>query len=946
MAEKIVLIDGHSILNRAFYGMPDLTNSAGLHTGAIYGFLNILFRILDEEKADYLTVAFDVHAPTFRHEVYSEYKGTRSAMPDELREQVPLMKKVLTSMGIRICEKAGLEADDILGTLAKKAQSEGMEVCLVSGDRDLLQIADEHIQIRIPKTIKGQTTLENYYAGDVLEKMQVTPEEFIQVKALQGDTSDNVPGVPGVGPKTATQLIVRYKTVENVYAHLDEITKKALHENLANNRDKALLSLFLVTIRTDCDIDLDRQEARIGNFYTRQAYELFTELGFKNYLRRFDSSVTASATKADRDSFTYSVMRSRLDADAFLSGFRSRAAEEFVGVYLLFDRKPLSMPDRLTGAAFSTSEGTVFIPVSDPEEDEGTFVSEGPEGQLSFADALSAAVEDARTKVKEERVTTAYLTKWLGKIRRAVKAAVSEAAGAAVFGLKNQFPFWDISADEFKDGIRLDGMFDLLIGAYLNNPLKNDYEPEDVASEYLGDTIQGRKQFLDKKTCLQKMEESFEETALFCARTADALRRAAAKVQDKLREQEMLSLYRTMELPLSYILYDMERIGIRVMPEHLRSYGEKLTGRIEELEKSIHELAGEEFNIASPKQLGVILFEKLELPGAKKTKSGYSTAAEVLEKLAPDYQIVRDILEYRALTKLKSTYADGLYAFIADDSRIHTTFNQTITATGRISSTDPNLQNIPMRTDLGREIRKVFVPAGDWTFTDADYSQIELRILASMSGDDGLIEAFHNHMDIHRSTASKVFHTPFDQVSDLQRRNAKAVNFGIVYGISSFGLSQDLSISVKEANGYIEEYFRTYPGIKAFLDRLVSDAKKNGYSVTLFGRRRPIPELANSNFMQRQFGERVAMNAPIQGTGADIMKLAMIRVWEMLHRQGLRSELILQIHDELLIETAPGEEEAVEQILKEGMMGAAGEDRMKVLLEVECHSGRDWYEAK
>ena len=431
--------------------------------------------------------------------------------------------------------------------------------------------------------------------------------------------------------------------------------------------------------------------------------------------------------------------------------------------------------------------------------------------------------------------------------------------------------------------------------------------------------------------------------AEFAAQISDTLVREAEPVRKKLEEEGMLELYEKVELPLTYILYDMQRIGIRVVPEKLAAYGDQLTGRIAELEKSIHEKAGHSFNIASPKQLGQVLFEEMQLPGGKKTKSGFSTAADVLDKLAPDYPIVEEVLEYRALTKLKSTYADGLQAFIADDSRIHTTFHQTITATGRISSTDPNLQNIPMRTELGRAIRKVFIPSEGYCFTDADYSQIELRILASLSGDEALIEAYRENRDIHRTTASRVFHTPFEEVTDLQRRNAKAVNFGIVYGISSFGLSQNLSISRGEAKEYINEYFRMFPGIKVFLDEEVSEAKEKGYSVTMFGRRRPIPELGSSNFMQRQFGERVAMNAPIQGTGADIMKIAMIRVFEALHRQGLSSRLILQIHDELLIETKAGEEEKVAQILRDGMMGAA---KLLVPLEIDCHTGADWYEAK
>ena len=885
--DKLVLIDGHSLLNRAFYGMPDLTNSAGIHTGAVYGFLNILLHVLEEEQAQYLAVAFDVHAPTFRHEAYPAYKGTRHPMPEELRQQVPLMKEVLRAMGIPTCEKAGLEADDILGTLAKRAQADGLEATIVSGDRDLLQIADEHILIRIPKTKGGQTLIENYRAADVQKAFGVTPEEFIQVKALQGDSSDNIPGVPKVGPKTATDLIARYHSVDGVYAHLDEIRRKSLHDTLAANEELARLSLFLVTIRTDAEVDLNLEDARIGNFYTPEAFRLFTELGFKNYLSRFDS---ASVAEQDKDTRVLQVTEPEEIDAAFAA---AAAAGAVIGAVPLYEKTTKGLPDQLLGLALASGEETWWVPGA------------------KAADALPG-------------------------LRRS-------GARIAVFDLKGQMPFWNLREDELREGIDLGGLFDVLLAAYLLNPLKSDYEPEDVASEYLGETIEGRKAFLGKKSLAEKVSEAPESAAAYAAAIARTLAKEAPVLTQRLREQGMWDLYEQVELPLSYILYDMQRIGIRVMPDKLKEYGDQLIGRIGELEASIYAQAGHEFNIASPKQLGKVLFEELHLPNGRKTKSGYSTAADVLEKLSPEYPIAADVLEYRTLTKLKSTYADGLSAYIADDSRIHTTFHQTITATGRISSTDPNLQNIPMRTELGRAIRKVFLPEEGYLFTDADYSQIELRILASMSGDEALIAAYRENRDIHAATASRVFHTPYEEVTDQQRRNAKAVNFGIVYGISSFGLSQNLSITREEAQEYIESYFAMFPDVKRFLDQEVADAKERGYSVTLFGRRRPIPELKNSNYMQRQFGERVAMNAPIQGTGADIMKIAMIRVFEALHRQGLRSRLILQIHDELLIETAPGEEEAVAEILRDGMMGAAG---LRVPLEIDCHTGSDWYEAK
>lgn len=937
MSEKLVLIDGHSILNRAFYGMPDLTNSKGVHTGAVYGFLNIMFRILDEEKPDYLTVAFDVHAPTFRHKAYSDYKGTRHPMPEELTAQVPLIKEVLHAMDVFTIEQEGLEADDIMGTLAKRAQKAGMEVSLVSGDRDLLQISDDHILIRIPKTKKGITTIENYYPADVQEALGVSPLEFIQVKALQGDTADNIPGVPKVGPKTATELIQRYKTVAGVYDHLDEITKKALHENLANNRDKADLSLFLATIKTDCELTVDMDKAKVTNFYTTAAYELFTELGFKRLLSRFDQETTQTATTA-QTKFEYSLITTRKEAEKVFT--LSEHAQE-IAVHPIFDVPHLKLPDELLGLALAFNKKAYFIVVNGTGKADQPAV---PLGQLTFdfggGDALDEAAESAAKAAAADVITSDYLRERLKSLRLLAREGKMR---LDVFHLKTQYPFWNIEEHEFNQGIDLTGFRDLLLEAYLLNPLKNDYEPENIASEYAGETIVGKKQLLDKSTFAQKFDTDREEVASFAAHIAWSLLAAADPIGQKLEEEGMKELYEKMELPLSYILFDMQRIGIRILPDRLKAYGDQLVGRITELEEKIHEAAGEEFNIASPKQLGEILFEKMHLPGGKKTKTGYSTAADVLEKLAPDYPIVNEILEYRGLTKLKSTYADGLAAYIADDSRIHTTFHQTITATGRLSSADPNLQNIPMRTELGRAIRKVFVPGDGWKFMDADYSQIELRILASLSGDEALIEAFNENRDIHRTTASKVFHVPFDEVTPVQRRDAKAVNFGIVYGISSFGLSQNLSISRQQAAEYINEYFNMFPGIKSFLDGLVLSAKENGYSVTMFQRRRPIPELKNSNFMQRQFGERVAMNAPIQGTGADIIKIGMIRVWEGLHRAGLKSRLILQIHDELLIEVAPGEDAAVEKILVDGMTGAAN---LKVRLDVDAHEGTDWFEAK
>lgn len=882
MSEKIVLIDGHSILNRAFYGLPDLTNSEGLHTNAVYGFLNILFRTLEEEQPQYLAVAFDVHAPTFRHQMYADYKGTRKPMPSELREQVPMLKEVLRAMDIELVEKAGYEADDILGTLAERCEKKGMEVTVVSGDRDILQLASDRIMIRMPKTVRGKTTIENYHAKEVLERYQVEPKQIIELKALMGDTSDNIPGIPGVGEKTATKLIVEYGSIENAYVHVEEIRPNKAKESLKNNYDLAVMSKKLATIDTNAPVECDLEHAKIRNLYTEEAYEMFRRLDFKNLLGRFDS-----AAVKEQDSLFIRVETDLEEAEALL---KQAAVQPAVGLELLE-----STAHEILGLAVAWEKDgepeVCYIPTS-------------------------------------ETVTVGFLKEKTEELFAAVKKVCVMDIKKLLKNVKN---------------IRPEQVFDAGIAAYLLNPLKNTYTYDDLAKEYLQVYLPSTEEIFDTAKLPDLAAVSDELAGCYAGNMAYAVYRVREIMEQRLEAEGMSRLYQEIEIPLAFTLADMEEAGIRVEAEELKAYGERLQVRIGELEEKIYQEAGETFNINSPKQLGVILFEKLQLPGGRKTKSGYSTAADVLEKLAPDHPIVSDILEYRQLAKLKSTYADGLSAFIGPDGRIHSTFNQTITATGRISSTEPNLQNIPVRMELGRLIRKVFLPADGCVFIDADYSQIELRVLAHMSGDEKLIAAYRQAEDIHRITASEVFHVPFDEVTPLQRRNAKAVNFGIVYGISSFGLSQDLSISRKEAQQYIEKYFETYPGIKGFLDGCVEQAKEQGYSVTMFGRRRPVPELKSSNFMQRSFGERVAMNAPIQGTAADIIKIAMIRVNERLKREQLRARLLLQVHDELLIEAPLEEVDQVQRILEEEMTHAAD---LKVKLEIDMHTGNSWYEAK
>lgn len=871
MSEKIVLIDGHSILNRAFYGLPDLTNAEGLHTNAIYGFLTIMFKILEEEKPEYLTVAFDVHAPTFRHEMYDAYKGTRKPMADELRQQVPVIKEVLGAMGIKTIEQAGLEADDLLGTISRRSEERGMEVSVISGDRDLLQLATEHVKIRIPKTKQGRTEVEDYYSEDVKNRYQVTPLEFIDLKALMGDTSDNIPGVPSIGEKTATKIITEYHSIENAYAHVEELKPPRASKTLKEHWDLAVMSKTLATIEVHADFAYDFEEARLGNIYTEEAYAYFQRLQFKNLLSKFD--VTAPANSVE-DHFR--VIESKTEATEI---FRKAAQADCVGA-----------------AIFKDLENVLPL-----------FVQEAGVGGI----ALSFSQED----ILCIRCNAELSGEWL---LNELEMIAEKTDRFAMFDLKAQMEFLKLQ--------RKDNCFDATVAAYLLNPLKSDYTYEDVAREQL-DFILEDKADLTTKVCYE-------------AYTAYA---SSSVLEKRLKEDGLWDLFEDIEMPLVFTLYDMERNGVKVEAEALKVYGDQLGDKIVELEKEIYEDANETFNINSPKQLGVVLFENMKIPGGRKTKTGYSTAADVLEKLAPEYPIVAKILEYRQLTKLKSTYADGLAGYIQEDGRIHGKFNQTVTATGRISSTEPNLQNIPVRVELGRMIRKVFVPEEGYVFVDADYSQIELRVLAHCSGDEQLIKAYREEADIHRITASQVFHVPFDEVTDLQRRNAKAVNFGIVYGISSFGLSQDLSITRKEAAKYIEDYFHTYPGIKAFLDDVVAHAKENGYVKTLFGRRRPVPELASSNFMQRSFGERVAMNAPIQGTAADIMKIAMIGVNKRLKEQKMKSRLVLQVHDELLIETHHTEIDTVKEILREEMEQAAV---LAVPLEIDMHTGNNWYEAK
>lgn len=898
MAEKLLLIDGNSIVNRAFYGVPDLTNREGLHTNAIYGFLNILLKLMDDVKPELVLIAFDEKAPTFRHKMYDEYKGTRKGMPDELAEQMPVLKDVLTSMQINIYSEAGIEADDIIGTMSKEGSKLGMEVTVVSGDRDLLQLVDDRVTVLHPKTKQGKTEMLTYDKSAVIRDFHVTPSQIIDLKGLMGDSSDNIPGIPGVGEKSAIRLLDQFGTLEDVIAHADEIDNTRARNCVKANPDMGTLSKKLATIKRDCKLPVKPTDLTVGDMWNDDAYSLIEKLEFKSILARF-SSDTGSGEVALED-----VMISDSVSD-MVSFIENMSKGEILGIKCVIDDA--------TASADPSGQMTLFM----------TDMA----GSGLIAVALSAGDDRLGFFTVGEHLT-----------EDDIRDVVYKCAGKGhIISINDVKSVLDIFPE-----LHPDQCFDTNLAAYLIRPIDKSFDEEDIAPAYLGMSIGTYAQEFGKKSPSVAMKEDRDDFVRFMCGCALADVKAGEILKKELKKAGEWKLFTEIEMPLVFVLHDMESYGIRIKRDALREYGDRLKVRIDELEQEIYDDAGEEFNINSPKQLGVILFEKKRLPYGKKTKTGYSTSAEVLEKLRLEDPIVEKILEYRQLTKLKSTYADGLDAFIDDDGRIRTTFHQNITATGRLSSTDPNLQNIPIRMELGRQIRKVFIPEDGYTFLDADYSQIELRVLAHMSGDERLIEAYHQDADIHRITASQVFHTPFDEVTAQQRRNAKAVNFGIVYGISGFGLSRDLDISQKQAKQYIEDYFATYPGVHKFLETLVESGKKKGYVSSMFGRRRPVPELSSKNFMQRQFGERIAMNSPIQGTAADIIKIAMIRVWNRLKKEGLKSRMILQIHDELLIETAPDEIDQVKSILSEEMTGAC---EMRVPLIAEVCQGDDWESA-
>ncbi len=855
---KLLVLDGNSIVNRAFYGIKLLSTKSGIYTNAVYGFLNILLKLKEISQPDAVCVAFDVHAPTFRHNKYAEYKAGRHAMPEELRMQMPILKEILGSLGIKTVECEGWEADDILGTLAEACRSAGNECFIATGDRDSLQLAHGGVKVLLAHTKAGRPVTDIYDENTVFEEYGVTPAELIQVKALQGDSSDNIPGVAGVGAKTALDLIQRFHTIDYIYENIDDIDiKKGVREKLIRDKDKAYLSLDLGTIRTNAPVDTN----------------------INSYIPGGNSGAAALLSKYE----LFSLI------DKFGLNAQQAAAPDFQEKKIKVQVRALDSPDSLN------LENDVYF-TFDIENNAIQRFYFARENNVDIIDCGSDRFDDFVKKLFESNCRKfSYNTKYLH--RRAAELGIN--------------------------CVNVCG--DLMLSAYLLRPSDSNYDIDHLCLEY-GIALP------------ESDDENVSQNALYAA----ALKKLFEKTDLLLKEADQLSLLNDIELPLARVLAKMEIAGFAVDKKGIEDFSARLAGRIDELVGRIYELAGREFNINSPKQLGVVLFEEMKIPCKKKTKSGYSTKAEVLEELAPDYPIVKLILEYRSLTKLKSTYCDGLLKVIQPDGRIHTFFNQVETRTGRISSLEPNLQNIPIRTELGREMRRFFVAGGGSTLIDADYSQIELRVLAALANDENMINAFNNGEDIHKTTAAQVFNLPPEMVTPLLRSRAKAVNFGIVYGIGAFSLAKDIGVSVKEAKDYIDGYLHHFSGVADYMDKMIETAKENGYAETLFHRRRYLPELQSSNRMLRAFGERVARNMPIQGTAADIIKIAMIRVDERLEKENMKSRLILQVHDELIVESPLEEAEKALKIVTNEMENACN---LKVRLLADGKTGRTWYDS-
>ena len=899
---KLVLIDGNSILNRAFYGIMGskmLQSKDGTPTNAVYGFLAILFKILEDIKPEYLVVAFDLKGPTKRHEMYDGYKANRKGMPDELACQMPIIKEILRAMKIDIVEKQGYEGDDILGTLSVYGEKQGLDVTILSGDRDTFQLATDKVTIRIPRTKMGKTEVEDFNKAKVEEIYNLEPKQLIEVKGLQGDTSDNIPGVPGIGEKTALKLIQEYKNIENLYKLLEEgkaeDVKGKTRERILENKDLAFLSKELGTINVNAPIEENLEEFKVEEWDKTEVLKLFKELNFNRYIERFN---LASQDEIEPEEVVEKYEVQEIDIDK---------AKEMIlktkELFYHFSTKEVNKPECIIKKEF---ESFSFY---NKEENKAYFVKLSEDSY----NALKEIFEDKAIKKYGYKTSEDYI---LLKQRGILPQNIIYDAEVAVYDL---------------------------------DPSNMKYKMQDVAYQYLDFNMDEYLNGLGIKK--QEQINLFEENAdndeyerylntLYCY----LIQKLYEKTTEELERLEETDLFNNIEMPLVEVLSEMQYEGIQIDKDELEEFGVTLKRNIEELTQEIYTLSGTEFNINSPKQLGEVLFEKLELPVIKKTKTGYSTDVDVLEKLKKEHPVIEKILEYRSLTKLNSTYVEGLKPYINPvTGRIHSYFHQTITATGRISSTEPNLQNIPTRIELGKQLRRAFKPKEGYLFIDADYSQIELRVLAHISNDEHMIEAFNNNEDIHKQAAASVFKVPINEVTKEQRTHAKAVNFGIVYGISDFGLGEQIGVSRKKAKEYIDQYLEKYSGIKQFMTDIVEEAKEKGYVETLFKRRRYIPELKSKNFNIRQFGARAAMNTPIQGTAADIMKIAMIDVFNKLKERNLKSKLILQIHDELLIETKEEEKEEVKNILKTSMENAI---KLKVPLRADVSEAYNWYDLK
>ena len=900
---RLVLIDGNSILNRAFYGIMGtkmLTTADGKYTNAVYGFLSILFKVMDDLNPEYMAVAFDLKAPTQRHKLYKDYKATRRAMPNELAEQMPMVKEILEIMNITIIEKEGYEADDVLGTLAREGEEAGLDVTILSGDRDTFQLATDKISIRIPHTKAGKTEVDTFGEAEIIEKYGIKPKALIEVKGLMGDNSDNIPGVPGVGEKTALELVKQYGSIDNIYKAIDENTdtlKEKLREKLIANKDLALLSRTLGTINVEVPLEQKIEDFKLTDWDNEKLFEKFRELNFHRFIDRFNLKVE----------------------------LKDRNVEDLLKIEQIEENKLKSVLDEV----IKSKELVYFFEKSN---------------QTNSTRIIKKKLLGISIYI--QRKNTSYYINLNEQIFNKYFKSIFEDENIKKFG-------YDMAEDYvmlLERGTYTKNIYyDIKIAAYDLNPTANNLLIESIASQYLNIDVDEylakyEHEKKDKNEQLNLFQEQKEDSKYVCGFKAYLVKAISEKTIEDLKQNKMNNLFRKIEMPLVEVLGNMQYNGMYVDKEELIAFGDKLKEQIEVLKKEIYELCGEEFNINSTKQLGVILFEKLGLTVYKKTKNGYSTDVDILEKLKDEHPVIEKILEYRSLMKLNSSYVEGLMPYINEKTkRIHSYFHQTITATGRISSTEPNLQTIPTRYELGKKLRKVFKPEEGNIFIDADYSQIELRVLADISGDRNMLKAFRNDEDIHKQVASKVFEVPMDEVTKEQRTAAKAVNFGIVYGISDFGLAGQLNITRKRAKSYIEQYLDKYSGIKKFMDEIVEEAKEQGYVETLFNRRRYIPELKSNNYMVRQFGSRAAMNTPIQGTAADIMKIAMINVFKRIKEEGIDAKIVLQVHDELILECSKDCAEEAKKVLKEEMENAA---HLRIPLKVELSEADNWYEAK